>query len=260
VDLQLRDRVVVITGASAGIGRATSLALAREGCRLALGARGSEKLDGVAQDVRGLGAEAVTVAGDLVNEDVLQSLVAAAKQAFGGIDGLVTCVGATPLGDFDELTDAIWTRAFEHKFLATVRAIRSVLPAMLDAGRGRIVILAGNAAHDPIPWMATSGAMNAALTNLAGTLARRHAADGIGVVCVSPGPVSTDRYSAMRLAVAKRLGVDVDRAGTAILERVPDGRTGMPSEVAALIAHLLSPVADHINGTSVVIDGAQTWL
>jgi 3-oxoacyl-[acyl-carrier protein] reductase len=260
MDLQLRDRVVVITGASAGIGRATALALAREGCRLALGARGNERLDAVAQDVRGLGAGVVTVAGDLVNEDVLRSLVAAAKQAFGGIDGLVTCVGATPLGDFDELTEAIWTRAFEQKFLATVRAIRSVLPAMLDAGRGRIVILAGNAAHDPIPWMATSGAMNAALTNLAGTLARQHAADGIGVVCVSPGPVSTDRYSAMRQAVAKRLGVDEDRAAAAILERVPDGRTGEPSEVAALIAHLLSPLADHINGTRVVIDGGQAWL
>ena len=101
MDLKLRDRVVVITGGSAGIGRQTALALAREGASLAVGARSADGLADLEDEVKGLGGPIVTVPGDLVTQDGVDRLVAATLDTYGKLDGLVTCVGSTPLGDFD---------------------------------------------------------------------------------------------------------------------------------------------------------------
>ena len=146
------------------------------------------------------------------------------------------------------------------KFMATVRAVRGVVPTMREAGTGRIVLVAGNTAHGTIPWMATSGAMNAALVNLANNLAVQYGPAGIGVTCVNPGPTRTARYDGMHAAVMEREQLDDAAAATWIAESIPDRQVGEPEDVAALIAFLFSPAAAHISGTSVVVDGAQTTV
>lgn len=259
MELALRDRVIVITGGSAGIGRASAIELAREGARVVVGARNAKGLADLEKEIRDCGGEAVTVTGDLVEQQGVDALVDAAVDGYGRV-GLVACVGSTPVGDFDELTDDVWQRAFTMKFLSTVRAVRRVLPAMRRRGEGRIVIVAGNSAHGPTPWMATSGAINAALVNLTSNLAQRYAPEGVGATCVNPEPTGTARYDGMRSAVMDREGLDEESAAAWIRARIPNGRVGEPEEVARVVAFLLSPSASHISGTSVVVDGAQTCV
>jgi 3-oxoacyl-[acyl-carrier protein] reductase len=255
----LTDRVIVITGASAGIGRATALELAEEGARLVLGARRAEALDAVAEAARSAGAEVVTHASDLITTEGAEGLVAVAADRFGRVDGLVTSIGSTTLGRFTELTDEAWKRAFDMKFLATTRAIRAALPQLRSSGQGRIILVAGNTVLEPQPDLLTSSVINAALSSLAGGLARELAADGIGVVTVHPGPVRTGRLDGLIDSVSRRLQLDEEAAARQVASQALDGRVGEPSEVAGLIAYLLSPRAAHITGTSVVIDGGQTW-
>jgi 3-oxoacyl-[acyl-carrier protein] reductase len=259
MDLGLQGRLIVVTGASAGIGRATAVALAREGATLLLGARNPERLAEAVQEARDAGASGVhSVAADLTTLGGIATLTEAA-QDIGDIHGIVTCVGSTPLGAFDELDDETWQRAFDMKFLSTVRAVRSLLPLMTRDGGGRVVMIGGNSALAPDPWMATSGAMNAALGNLAATLGRQFGNDGIGVVCVHPGPTRSARLDGLVDAVATRRDIPAAAAETWITDRVPRGTLAEPADVASAITYLCSPLAAHLSGTIVSIDGAQSW-
>lgn len=261
MDLGLRGKVAIITGASNGIGRATAVALAREGCRLALGARSVGPLQEVQSEVRTIGGadSAIAVAGDLTSPAGVSALVEAAVSKFSTVDILVTCVGGTPIGSFDELADEVWQVAFDMKFLSTVRAARAVLPHMRKQRSGRIVFVAGNAAQGAPAFMATSGVMNAGLGSLARVMALRFAGEGISVNCVNPGPVRTARFEGLKGVVAKSEGITPEAAAGRIAAGIPDGRVAEAEEVAALIAYLASPLASHINGNPLVIDGAQTW-
>lgn len=259
MDLQLQGRLVVVTGATAGIGRATAAALAREGAALLLGARNPERLAEAAQEARDAGAAEVhTVSADLTTPDGIAALTQEAK-GIGELHGIVTCVGSTPLGTFDELDDETWQRAFDMKFLSTVRAVRSLLPLLKRDGTGRIVLIGGNSALAPDPWMATSGAMNAAMGNLAATLGRQLGAEGIGVVCVHPGPTRSARLDGLVDSVAERRSLSPAEAEQWITDRVPRGALAQPEDIGAAVAYLCSPVAAHISGTTVSIDGAQSW-
>jgi 3-oxoacyl-[acyl-carrier protein] reductase len=260
MDLLLRDHVVVVTGGSAGIGRATAVELAREGATVAVGARSKDTLDSLAEELAAIGGEHLTVPGDLTTVEGVGALVEAARAHRGRIDGLVASVGSTPIGDFDEVDDEMWQRSFTGKFLASVRAVRAVLPAMRARGAGRIVLVAGNTAHGPASWMATSGAMNAALVNLVASAAQHVAKDGIGINCVSPGATDTARYEGMRATVMRREGVGEAGAAERIRSTIPGGRVADAVEVARVATVLVSPQSAHINGTNVVIDGGQTSL
>jgi 3-oxoacyl-[acyl-carrier protein] reductase len=249
----------VITGASAGIGRATALALADEGAALLLAARDEQRLAAVADEATERGAaEVTTVAGDMTAAEGLGRLRDSVGST-GGAWGLVTCVGSTPLGTFDEVDDDVWARAVEMKFMATVRAVRAVLPALRRSGGGRIVFVAGNTALEPEPSMVTSGAMNAALGNLAATLGRQLGPEGIGVVSIHPGPTRSARYDALEASVAARLGGDGEAARAQLLSRIPRGAVAEPGEVAGAIAYLCSPGAGHLTGTGIGFDGGQSW-
>ena len=259
MNLQLEGRVMAVMGGSAGIGHATALALAAEGATLVVGARDPERLDETVEEIRALGADVIGVSGDLTTSTATERLAQEAERAFGAIHGLVCCVGSTPLGSFDELDDGVWQQAFDMKFMATVRAIRAVLPTMRQQRDGRVVVLGGNIAQEPTPWMMTSGAINSALGNLVSSLGRTYGSEGVGVNCVNTGPVRTARYEGMRAAVMTRMGLDDDEAVSHIDAMIPDGRVAEPHEVADQVAYLLSPRASHVNGSTVVLDGAQTW-
>lgn len=258
MDLGLAGRLAVVTGASAGIGRATALALADEGAALLVAARDAARLDLLEGEARERGAAEVTaVAGDMTAADGLDRLRAAVDSRAPW--ALVTCVGSTPLGDFDEVDDDTWSRAVEMKFMATVRAIRAVLPSMRRAGGGRIVLVAGNTALEPDPWMVTSGAMNAALGNLAATLGRQLAPEGIGVVAVHPGPTRSARYDSLEASVTARFQGDVAAARQHLRALSPRGVPAEPEEIGAAIGYLCSPKAAHLTATAVGIDGGQSW-
>lgn len=256
MQLDMKDRVVVVSGASAGIGRAASLALAAEGASLVLGARRAAELARVADEVRSLGTTATVRAGDLSELQAVDELVAAAG-ALGRIDGVVACVGSTPIGTVDQLGDEDWQRGFDTKFMSSLRLVRAALPWLRRQG-GRVVLVAGNARRAPTAPMATSAVFNAALASLAANLSITYGHEGVGVVTVDPGPVATDRFTALRAHVASSSGICPDEAEARLLHQIPTGRVGSPEEVGRLIAFLASPGAAHVAGTSVVIDGGQS--
>jgi 3-oxoacyl-[acyl-carrier protein] reductase len=259
VNLGLNGRTVIVTGASRGIGRAVALTAAEEGANLALGARGAADLDRVAQEASRLGASVTVEYGDLSDEAIVGKLIHRAREEFGAVHGLVTCVGATPLGTFSTLTDEVWVSAVTMKFLATLRAVRAVIPALRASGGGSVVMLAGNSSHAPDPRLITSVAMNSALVGAMGALARELAPLGIAVNCVSPGPVATGRFDALLAAQARDSAMDATAARQEIISTIPRGVVAQPAEVASVVTCLLSPRWVHVTGENVVVDGAQTW-
>lgn len=260
MDLGLSGRRILITGASAGIGRATALLLAAEGARLVLGARRASTLEETAEEARTRGAQATCLAGDLVEEGVLEALTALARESYGGIDGLVCCVGSTPLGDFGSLDDSTWQTAFDTKFMGAVRAIRSTIPDLRRADRARVVIIGGNSTYNPTPVMTTSSVMNSALGALASVLARTFASEGVGFVCVDPGPTKTARLDGLTAALSRTTGLDKSETEATLLAQIPSGRFTTPEEVANVVAMSLSPLQSQVTGTRLVIDGASTWV
>ena len=260
MDLGLAGRRIAITGASAGIGGAVALALAKDGAKLIIAARRRADVERTAEEVRALGAEVAVSVGDLTVPDAIAAFATAAETFLGGLDGLVCCVGSTPLGSFLTLDDDAWERAFNMKFLATVRVVRALLPIMSHSDGARVVVIAGNSSFDPDPLMVTSATINAALGALVSALARQFAADGVGFVCVDPGPTDTSRYAGLIRTVAQARAIDDVAADQLLRDRIPTGRITSPEEVAAAVAVLVSPRIRQLTGTRVVIDGASTWV
>lgn len=258
MDLELKNKVAVVTGAGAGIGRSVAIALAGEGCNVALGSRSQEPLNDVRRLCEATGVSVVTVAGDMASDSSCRELMETAIRELGGIDSVVTCVGSTPIGDFDQLSDQNWQLALDTKFLASVRAVRAALPELRRRGGGRIVMVAGNAAQHPTPLMTTSGAINAALCNLTASLAQHLAPSGIGINAICPGPTETRRYSGLKKATAEYRRISEEDASAKIIAGIADGRVASPDEVAALIAYLCSPKSSHITGSISIIDGGQS--
>ena len=258
MDLGLDGRVVAVAGAGIGIGRAVALEVVRGGAAVVVGARDREALLEVTGAVRALGGQAGAVVGDLATDRGVNELARAAVETFGRLDGLVCCVGSTPLGDFSAVTDDQWQQAFEMKMLATIRAIRAARPHLALSGDGRVVVITGNASRVRFPFLLTSTVMNSGLESLVSSLAGQLAGDGIAINAVSPGPVDTRRYEGLVEAVAVHADLDPSSARRSIEASIPTGRINQPGEVARLVAYLVSPAAASVTGATYVIDGGQS--
>ena len=258
MDLGLGGRVVAVAGAGVGIGRAAALEVAGDGAAVVVGARDSGALAETAGAARAAGAIAVEVVGDLSGNRGAAGLIGAAVEAFGRVDGLICCVGSTPLGDFGALTDQQWRQAFEMKVLATIKMIRAARPHLAASGGGRVVVVTGNASRTRLPYLLTSTVMNAGLESLVSSLAAQLAPEEIAVNAVSPGPVDTRRNKALVEAVAAYTESDASAARRRIEASIPAGRITAPEEAARLIAYLVSPAAGAVTGATYVIDGGQS--
>jgi len=256
VDLELGGKVAVVTGASKGIGLAVARMLAGEGALVVAGARSVDAL----QEIHGV----VPVAVDLGAPDGPEQLVRAALDAYGRVDVLVNNVGGVRLRTegFLALNDAEFEWAMNMNFFTTVRAIRAVLPGMLEQGRGTVVNVASvNAFFEPDGGTVDYGAAKAAALNLAKSLAQEYGPRGIRVNSVSPGPVETDLWlgdHGVAATVADATGVDRDTAREQVVASIggfATGRFTTPDGVATLVALLASPRTGNETGANFVIDG-----
>lgn len=258
LDLELKDKTAVVTGASKGIGRAIARELAAQGCDVILVARTQALLDeAVSQIKQESGRTALGIAADLREPLGVTKVVDTIKGRYDHLDILVNNAGATKRGDFFELTEADWTDGFALKFFGYVRMSRALWP-MLKARQGAVVNVIGAAAKTPSALFTIGGSVNAAATNFTKALADIGIKDGVRVNAVHPGPVVTDRLNALLESEAKAKGIS--RAEVEAQARAAANSTGYSTveDVARAVAFLASPLARQIVGDNITIDGGMT--
>ncbi|MXW72836.1 MAG: SDR family NAD(P)-dependent oxidoreductase [Chromatiales bacterium] len=259
MDLQLNGKVALITGATGGLGAACAHELAREGATLFLCARTESDLAELAAELVKSDCENVRCqAVDLTSPEAAINVTASAEKAFGRVDVLVNCAGASAGGLFWEIPDSVWEDSLGLKFMATIRMIRAVLPGMIERRYGRIVTLVGNSGREPDSRMLPGAAANAGLLAVTAGLAREVAAHGVVINAVNPGPTRTGRWEGMMESFAARSGKTPEQEEQGFLDAIPQKRLGTTGEIARLVAFLASDAAPHVTGRSITADGGAS--
>jgi NAD(P)-dependent dehydrogenase (short-subunit alcohol dehydrogenase family) len=256
MDLQLTDRVAVVTGASKGIGLAITTLLVEEGVHVVAGAREPSA------ELAALGDRVRYVEADLGTQEGADALVDAAS-GLGRLDILVNNVGAvTPrLEGFLAVTDEQWMHSLTLNLMSAVRVTRAALPRMLDEGHGSIVTTSSVNAFLPDPAVIDYSAAKAALSNFCKSLSKEVGPHGVRVNTVSPGPVATDLWlgkDGVAATIARSSGGDPSAVAQSAAGDSVTGRFTRPEEVAALVAFLASDLAANITGADFTIDGGLT--
>ncbi|MFG2130068.1 SDR family oxidoreductase [Streptomyces sp. NPDC048751] len=247
MDLGLKDRVYVVTGATRGLGNAAARELVADGAKVVVTGRDAQR---AAEAAAGLGPDAVGVAVDNADPEAPARLIAAAREHFGGFDGILVSVGGPPPGFVADNTDEQWQAAFDSVFLGAVRFARAAA-AELEAG-GVIGFVLSGSVHEPIPGLTISNGLRPGLAGFAKSLSDELGPRGIRVVGLLPARIDTDR-------VRELDGLSADPAATraANESRIPLRRYGTPAEFGRAAAFLLSPAASYLTGIMLPVDGGM---
>ena len=254
MNLDLANKVAIVTGASRGIGRSIAKVLAQEGMHLVLAARSQDLLQEVAQACP---AKAISLAADLREEQTPQRLVDLAVKTFGRIDCLVNNAGATKRGDFLQLTEADWQDGFALKFYGAVRCSRAAWPHLVQT-QGTIINIVGVGGRTGSAEFSIGGAVNAALLNLTKVLADRGLQEGVRVNAINPGAITTERLQTRIQRLAKDNGLTIAEAAAQMATQLGIKRFGEPEEIATAVAFLASAKSNYCQGAILDIDGGQT--
>ncbi|MFF2505642.1 SDR family oxidoreductase [Streptomyces sp. NPDC058067] len=245
MDLGLKDRVYVVTGATRGLGNAAARELVADGAKVIITGRDEKR---VAEAADALGENAVGVAADNADPAVAGRLIAAAREHFGGFDGVLISVGGPAPGFLADNTDAQWESAFESVFLGAVRLARA---AAAELGEGGVIgfVLSGSV-HEPIPGLTISNGLRPGLAGFAKSLADELGPRGIRVVGLLPARIDTDRVREL-----DGLSADPEVTRAANEARIPLRRYGAPEEFGRAAAFFLSPAASYLTGVMLPVDG-----
>jgi 3-oxoacyl-[acyl-carrier protein] reductase len=248
MDLQLTGKVVLVTGASSGLGKGCALQLAREGARIAVAARRTDELERVALEARSSGAaHARAFSVDLADARSIDTLLRDVHAEFGAIDILVANSGGPKPGTFTQLGLDDWDAAYRGVLRCMLQLAGGVVPGMRERRWGRIVALTSSSVKQPISTLVLSNAFRTALVSALKTLSNEVAAEGITVNAIATGRIRTQRLQSLYGDDPAQL----ERAG----KEVPAARIGEVEDFAPLVAFLCSPLAGYITGQTISIDG-----
>ena len=255
MDLGLSGKVAVVAASSKGLGKASALALAREGARVTICARTEADLEAAAEEIRReTSSQVLPVPADLTEAQGIQNVVAATVERFGGVDVLVNNSGGPTRGKFGDLTDQDWIEGFETVTLNFVRFVREVLPHMREKGWGRIIGVQSSSVKQPVEHIDLSNGIRPGIAGLVKAIMPDLAKDGITINLVLPGMFLTGR---IHPGLAGD-GGQIDRAVAELAPlaaTIPVGRLGDPVELGSLVAFLASEQASYITGAVYQVDG-----
>lgn len=250
--VDLMGRTALVCGASAGIGRATALALAASGASVVALARRADRLEALLPELEAAGApSARALVADLDDTDGLRSAVA-------GLDAqiLINNTGGPPAGKLTEAAPDALAAAFRRHVIGGQTLLQAVLPAMQASGYGRIINVLSTSVREPIPNLGVSNTIRGAMASWAKSLSKE-LGPGITINNVLPGFTDTERLSSLKAAVAGRTGQTEEQVMAGWIGRVPEGRLGRPEELAHAITFLVSPAGAYIRGQSLAVDGGR---
>jgi NAD(P)-dependent dehydrogenase (short-subunit alcohol dehydrogenase family) len=256
MDLGLKDKKVLITGGSKGIGLACAKAFIAEGAKVALVSRSQENLDQAKKSI----GNAYTTAADLVDPTAAAAMVERVEKEFGPIDILVNSAGAAKRTDADDLTPAAWRAGMDAKYFSYINVIDPLIKKMGKRGRGVVVNVIGAGGKVASPTHLAGGAANAALMLATAGLAYAYASKGVRVVGLNPGVTKTERVAQGLKAEAKRANVSEEQAYKQMVARLPMGKPAEPEEIADIVVFAASERGRYLNGANISTDGAASHV
>ena len=256
MDLGLKDRAALVTGASKGLGRAVAERLAMEGADVVVNSRSAGALEATAAEIaRASGRTVLSVAGDVADEAFCAHLVERAASGLGRLDILVANAGGPPPGGVDDFTPEAYRKAVDLNLLSTVQLTLAALPEMRRNGWGRIVAITSVAVKQPVQNLLLSNTARPGVVGFIKTISRDLAAEGILCNVAAPGFIHTARVESLLATQAEARGTSREAVLEAIAADIPAGRIGRPEEFANGVVFLASEAASYITGHTMQIDG-----
>jgi 3-hydroxybutyrate dehydrogenase len=255
--MDLKGRHALVTGGGRGIGRATALALAREGASLTLCARTKKEIEAVADEVRGLGVKVLAVPADVGKPEDVKALFAAARAGLGPVDILVNGAGIAPSAPLPRTTDEMWSQVIAVNLSGVFYGMREALPEMTGRGWGRVVNIASIAGKSAMPYIAAYVASKHGVLGLTKVAALEVALKGVTVNAVCPGYVDTPMTDGGIARMSEKTGRAPEEIRKHLEELSPQKRMVTSDEVAALVVYLCGDAARGITGQGLNVDGGS---
>jgi len=259
MDLELKNRVIMVAAASRGIGHGIAEAAAKEGARLSIASRSRDDIETAARHLRERhGIDCRGYVMDAADARSIEAWADATSRDLGAPYGLVVNAGGPPPGNFDAFDDAEWAQACDLTLMSAVRMIRCVLPPMRKRGSGSILTITSTTIKEPLDNLLLSNVFRAGVVALVKSLSNELGPAGIRVNNLVPGRIDTQRVRALDEASATRQGTSVDSERAAQFGRIPLGSYGNTADMGSAAAFLLSHAARYITGSTLVVDGGLT--
>jgi len=258
MDLGLNGKRALVTGASRGLGYATALALAKEGCQVCINSRDLDHVQRAAEKITSeSGIQVIGLAGDLGKKSVIENIVSGAAQSMGGLDLLVTNAGGPPPGPFESHAEAGWQKAVDLSLMSHVWLIRAALPYLRKSDAASVLTVTSISVKQPVENLILSNSVRGATIGLTKSLALELGKDGIRFNSILPGWTETERVIELLTARATANMSTVEEEAQKQAKASPLGRIGRPEEFANAAVFLLSPAASYITGVMLNVDGGM---
>jgi 3-oxoacyl-[acyl-carrier protein] reductase len=258
MDLGLKDKKALVTGASRGLGYAIAKTLTAEGCHVAINSRSTEKITASAEQLaKEANSKVFGLAGDVTQPDFPGELVMAAAEELGGLDILVCNAGGPPPGSFETFDDATWQKAIDLSFMSHVRLIKAALPYLRKSQAASVLTVTSYSVKQPIPNLVLSNSIRAATVGLTKSLALELGREGIRFNSILPAWTETERVGELMSARAKTNGTTVEEEIAKQSKESPMGRMASPQEFANAAVFLISPAASYVTGVMLTVDGGM---